>query len=178
MKKYILIFFFLTTINTSISLSDTNIVFVDMDKIMLTSKAGSSILKQLDVLNKKALANFTNSEKKLKDAETKLINQKNILAASEYDKKVIALRSEIKIYKDERKKTILELNDLKLKSTNNLLQKVNQILIKFSEEKSISLILQKKNIVTGKVELDVSDNIIKLVDLNIKEFKIKWQINF
>jgi len=173
MKKYILIFFFLTTINTSISLSDTNIVFVDMDKIMLTSKAGSSILKQLDVLNKKALANFTNSEKKLKDAETKLINQKNILAASEYDKKVIALRSEIKIYKDERKKTILELNDLKLKSTNNLLQKVNQILIKFSEEKSISLILQKKNIVTGKVELDVSDNIIKLVDLNIKEFKIK-----
>ena len=178
MKKYILIFFFLTTINTSISLSDTNIVFLDMDKIMLTSKAGSSILKQLDVLNKKALANFTSSEKKLKDAETKLIAQKNILAKTEYDKKVIALRSEIKIYQDERKKIILELNDLKLKSTNKLLQKVNQILIKFSEEKSISLILQKKDIVTGKVELDISDDIIKIVDLNIKEFKIKWQMNF
>jgi len=58
-------------------------------------------------------------------------------------------------------------------NTNKLLKMINQIITNFSKKKSLSLILHKKNLVTGKTELDISDDIIKIINSEIKEFKIK-----
>ena len=46
-------------------------------------------------------------------------------------------------------------------------------MIKFSNDKEISIILQKKDLVVGKIQLDITDEIIKIVNNNIKEFKVK-----
>ena len=50
---------------------------------------------------------------------------------------------------------------------------VNSILIKYSDEKSISMIFPKKSMIIGKSELDITDEIIKVINSEIKEFKIK-----
>jgi outer membrane protein len=173
MKKYILILFFITLSITNFSIVRANIVFVDLDKIVSISKAGKSIINQLEVLNKATIEDFKKTEKKLKDKEIKLIAQKNILSSSEYENNVRSLKTEINTYSKERKVIIKKINKLKLESTNKLLQQVNKVLIKYSEENSISIILQKKYIITGKSDLDISDDILKLVNKNIKEFKIK-----
>jgi outer membrane protein len=173
MKKYILILFFITLSITNFSIVRANIVFVDLDKIVSISKAGKSIINQLEVLNKATIEDFKKTEKKLKDKEIKLIAQKNILSSSEYENNVRSLKTEINTYSKERKVIIKKINKLKLESTNKLLQQVNKVLIKYSEENSISVILQKKYIITGKSDLDISDDILKLVNKNIKEFKIK-----
>jgi outer membrane protein len=173
MKKYILILFFITLSITNFSIVRANIVFVDLDKIVSISKAGKSIINQLEVLNKATIDDFKKTEKKLKDKEIKLIAQKNILSSSEYENNVRSLKTEINTYSKERKVIIKKINKLKLESTNKLLQQVNKVLIKYSEENSISVILQKKYIITGKSDLDISDDILKLVNKNIKEFKIK-----
>ena len=173
MKKYILILFFITLSITNFSIVRANIVFVDLDKIVSISKAGKSIINQLEVLNKATIEDFKKTEKKLKDKEIKLIAQKNILSSSEYENNVRSFKTEINTYSKERKVIIKKINKLKLESTNKLLQQVNKVLIKYSEENSISVILQKKYIITGKSDLDISDDILKLVNKNIKEFKIK-----
>ena len=49
----------------------------------------------------------------------------------------------------------------------------NPIIIKFSQDKKLSIILQKKNLVIGIAELDITDEIIKIVNIEVKEFKIK-----
>ena len=54
-----------------------------------------------------------------------------------------------------------------------LLKLINPILIKFSNDKEISIILQKKNLVVAKTQLDITDEVIKIVNSEIKEFKIK-----
>ena len=40
-------------------------------------------------------------------------------------------------------------------------------------QKSISIILQKKDLIIGKTELDITSEIINIVDDKIKGFKIK-----
>ena len=67
-----------------------------------------------------------------------------------------------------------KLNQLKENSISKFLKEINTIVLKYTEEKNIILILQKKNIVIGKANLDVSDDIIKLINQNIKEFKVEW----
>ena len=173
MKKYILILSIIILTITKFSIVNATIVFVDLDKIVSISNAGKSIIDQLEALNKDTINDFKKTEKKLKDKEIKLITQKNILSSSEYEKNIISLRSEIDSYSNERKKIIKKINKLKIENTNKLLQQVNQVLIKYSEENSISIILQKKYIITGKTNLDISDDILKLVNKNVKEFKIK-----
>ena len=144
-----------------------------MDKVISTSNAGSSILKQLIDLNNKNLQFLKKEEKKFKEKETKLISQKNIISETDFQNKVNELKSEIKNYNQNRDKMINEFYKLKVDNTNNLLKLINPILLKFSDDKEISIVLQKKDLVVAKTELDITEDIIKIVNAEIKELKIK-----
>ena len=65
---------------TNQAFSEQKIAFIDMDKILSTSKSGSSILKQLTDLNNKNSKFLKDEKKKFQEKETKLISQKNILS--------------------------------------------------------------------------------------------------
>ena len=158
---------------TNQAFSEQKIAFIDMDKIVSTSKSGSSILNQLTDLNNKNLKFLTNEEKKFKEKETKLISQKNIISETDFKNKVDELKSEIKNYNQNRNKMIEDFNKLKIDNTNNLLKLINPILVEFSNDKEIAIILQKKDLVVAKTELDITDEVIKIVNSEVKEFKIK-----
>jgi len=165
----LIIFLFIT----NAAISEQKIAFINMDKVISSSNSGSSILKQLTDLNNKNLKFLKNEEKKFKEKETKLISQKNIISESEFKIKLEGLKSEIKNYNQKRNQMIKEFNKLKVSNTNRFLKLLNPILVKFSNDKEISIILQKKDLVIGKTELDITDEIIKIANNELKEFKIK-----
>ena len=173
MKYFLLPFFFIFLFFINSVNSEQNIAFINMDKVISTSNAGSSILKQLTDLNNKNLQFLKNEEKKFKEKETKLISQKNIISEADFQNKVNELKSEIKNYNQNRDKMINEFNKLKVDNTNNLLKLINPILLKFSDDKEISIVLQKKDLVVAKTQLDITEDIIKIVNAEIKEIKIK-----
>jgi len=164
------LFFFIIS---SPVISDQKIVFVDMDRLVSVSKPGSSIFKQLKDINNKNLNFLKNEEKKFKEKEKKLIAQKNIITEADFKNKVDKLKSEINNYNQDRNKMIEEFNKLKVENTNNLLKQINPILKKYSTENEISIILQKKDLIIGKTELDITDEIITIINDEIKEFKIR-----
>ena len=161
----------LFTINTVFS--EQKISFINMDRVISISKPGSSILKQLNDLNNKNLKFLKNQETKFKEKETKLISQKNIISEADFKNKVSKLKLEIKNYNQDRNKMIEDFNRLKVDNTNKLLRLINPILVKFSNDKEISIILQKKNLVVAKTELNITDEVIKIINEEVKEFKIK-----
>ena len=173
MKYFLLPFFFIFLFFINSVNSEQNIAFINMDKVISTSNAGSSILKQLTDLNNKNLQFLKKEEKKFKEKETKLISQKNIISEADFQNKVNELKSEIKNYNQNRDKMINEFNKLKVDNTNDLLKLINPILLKFSDDKEISIVLQKKDLVVAKTELDITEDIIKIVNIEIKEIKIK-----
>jgi len=173
MKKLHLSILVIFLFFTNTVFSEQKIAFIDMDKVISTSKSGSSIFKQLTDLNKKNLKFLKNEEKKFQEKEAKLISQKNIISEIDFKNKVNELKSEIKKYNQNRNKMIEDFDKLKVDNTNNLLKLINPILIKFSNDKEIAIILQKKNLVVAKTHLDITDEVIKIVNSEVKEFKIK-----
>jgi Skp family chaperone for outer membrane proteins len=153
--------------------SEQKIAFIDMDKIISTSKSGSSILKQLTDLKNKNLKFLKDEEKKFQAKETKLVSQKNIITETDFNNKVNELKSEIKNYNQNKKIMLADFNKLKIDNTNKLLKLINPILVKFSNDKKIDIILQKKNLVVAKTQLDITDEVIKIINSDVKEFKIK-----
>ena len=158
---------------TNQAFSEQKIAFIDLDKVISTSKSGSSILKQLTDLNNKNLKFLKNEEKKFQEKEVKLINQKNIVSETDFKNKVNELKSEIKNYNQNRNKMLADFRKLKIDNTNNFLKLINPILVKFSEDKDIAIILQKKDLVVARTQLDITEEVIKIINLEVKEFKIK-----
>ena len=153
--------------------AEQKIVFVDIDRVISISKPGLSLLKQLNALNDKNLSLLNKREKTIKENEIKLISQKNIISETEFKSKVDLLKKEINEHNQNRKRVISGFNRLKIENTNKLLKLINPILAKFSEDNKISFILQKKNLIIGKTELDITDEIIKIINNDVKEFKVE-----
>ena len=163
------LFFFITS---SPVISEQKIVFVDMDRLVSVSKPGSSIFNQLKDITNKNFNFLKKEEKKFKEKEKKLLAQKNIISETDFKNKINELKSEINDYNQNRNKMIEKFNKLKAENTNNLLKLVNPILAKYSIQNEISIILQKKDLIIGKTELDITDEIIKIINNEIKEFNI------
>ena len=115
---------------------------------------------------------FEKTESELKEKEKKILSQKNILKKEELQMKIKDLRSEVEEYKKKRAELVDSLNDVRINSSNKLLEQINPILLEYSKVNSISIILQKKNIIMGKSELDITQNILKLLDNKIEKIEI------
>ena len=172
MKK-ILIILFIYVLHANFAIANITIAFIDMDKIISTSKPGSFILSQLSDIKLKNSTKLENDAKKLKKQEIKLVSQKNILSEVDFQANINKLKLEFNNFNINRDKISKDFDNLRVENMNKLMKLINPILVNYSNDKSISMLLKKKNLVIGKTELDITDEIIKIIDRDIKQFKIK-----
>jgi outer membrane protein len=139
-----------------------------MDKIMLQSKSGKSITIQLEKLHKNNITTFKQKEEELKNKETSIVSQKNVLSNEEFEKKINSLRKEANEYRIKRRDLINSLTKKRVDAQNKLIKTINPILADYSKKNSISMIIQKKNIIIGKSELEITDDILEILDKSLK----------
>ena len=174
MKYFVnfVVLIFVVTLCYSSANSNEKFAYIDIDKIMRQSKAGKSISKQLENLLTQTTKKYKKIQDNLKEDELKIKSQKNILDENEYKKKIIELKNKANEYRNERNNDINSFNKTKVEATNKLLNTINPILVEYSNKNSISMIFQKKNIIIGKSDLDITDEILKIVDSKISKIKI------
>ncbi len=168
--SYKLILFFL--LFNTYSYGATSTAFVDIDIIMNKSTAGISITNQLNKIKNKEIEKFKKSENEFKIKEEKIISQKNVLSDEEFKKKILVLRNEIKNYNDLRNKIVKDSNQKLFNARAALLNKLTPILTNYSTEKNIDIILPKKNILLGRTELDITNEILEIFNKKVKIIKI------
>jgi len=139
-----------------------------MDKIMLQSKAGKSITVELEKLHKNNITTFKQKEEELKNKETSIVSQKNVLSNEKFEKKINSLRKEANEYRIQRRDLINSLTEKRVEAQNKLIKTLNPILADYSKKNSISMIIQKKNIIIGKSELEITDDILEILDKSLK----------
>tara|TARA_Y100000590_G_scaffold395134_1_gene474859 strand:+ start:268 stop:783 length:516 start_codon:yes stop_codon:yes gene_type:complete len=171
MKKYLLIFFLIFF--TQSIFADDKIIYIDVNKIVSNSDSGKHLNNELNKINEANINEFKNIEKKLKSEEENILKQKNILKESEFNTKVNELREKVKSYNDFKNKKNNELKNLRDNGAKKILNALNSILSEYASTNSISLIIDKKNIVIGKTELDVTNKIMDLLNKKIKKVDLE-----
>ena len=170
-RSLLLLIFFIFFSKISLSHEKT-IVYIDLNKIMNNSIAGKSISSQLENNHKKNILKFKNIEEELKKEEAEIISQKNVITKEEFEKKIIDLRDKASKFRKERNDNINNLNNQRLEATSKMITLVRPILSEFSDKNSISLIIDKKNVIIGKTLLDITDDILKIVDEKIGKIQL------
>ena len=171
MKKILISIILLIVISIP-AYSSEKIVYLDVEKIMQQSIAGKSIIAQIKKKREISISKFKKKEKEILDKEKKLIAQKNVLSKEDFESKIIELRKDISKYQKDRNKTSNEITKSRVKASTKLINKLTPILEEYSKKNSIRIIVQKKNIVMGKKEDDITNDILELVNQNVKNIKL------
>ena len=162
---YILIIFFSTI---SLSESNENIAYLDLDNIVKNTKAGKSIIDKLKTSKDTALKKFEKKEKALKKVEEDINKQKNVLSKEELKNKISDFRKEIASFRNDREKLINDFNIKKIQEFEKFFKKITPIIGEYVEKKNIDFVLDKKNIFLANKNNDITNEIIKLIDEKIK----------
>ena len=170
MKKILcILIFFLVSIPIYAS---EKIVYLDVEKIMQDSIAGKAITEKIKKKREASISKLKKKEKEIFEKEKKLISQKNVLSEEEFKKKIQDLRSDIANYQKDRSKASNEITQTRIKASTNLINKLTPILESYSKENSIRIIVQKKHIVMGSKEDDITKDILNIVNQKIKNIKV------
>ena len=165
MKYLIVIIFFFFNLS-SIAYS-SNIVYIDMNFILSNSNHGKLILKELENKNKTNIKELESKEKILKDLEKKITNQKNILSKEDLEKKINDLKKKIVIFNEDKDELSKEFNVIKNKRIADFMKKIEPLVSDYIKKNSITIVLDKKNVIIGEKDFDITLKILEIVDKNI-----------
>ena len=172
-KKFLFSFLIILFFSMNIHLAYAEkIVYIDMDRIMQISKAGKNAISKINDQKKKDVSKFQKIEKELKSKEEDLITKKNVISAEEFNKKLENLSKEINNYRTLRQEAIDLSTKSRLNASADFAEKIKPILAEYASENNIDMIIQKKNIIMGKTDLDITDEILKIVDKKINKLKV------
>ena len=169
--KYFFIWIFYIS-STSFSVSAEKTVFLDIDFVLNNSNYGKSIYSKLDELNKKNFDNLVKMEKELEQKKKSIDVSKNISTKENLDQQISLFNQDVKNFRSEKSKILKNFELKKKKEIDNFLVKVNPIVQDYMKANSISIVLPKNQIFMGNVEMDITNDIMELVNKIVK-----WQTN-
>ena len=94
------------------------------------------------------------------------------MSQDDFQNEITNLRSEIIKFQRDQVNARDKINKLRLKATSKLISKLSPILEEYAKENSISLILQKKNIVMGRKEIEITNEILSIANKKIKNIDL------
>tara|TARA_B100000575_G_C23114092_1_gene643845 strand:+ start:1559 stop:2071 length:513 start_codon:yes stop_codon:yes gene_type:complete len=162
---FIYIFFFLII---SQAKSSEPIAYIDMDYIIKNSEIGKKTLDSINILNDKNINELKEKEKILKDLESKIISKKNIISKENFDKEVLLFKEKANKFKLDQSKMVKDFNDYKKKELDGILEKISPIINDYMEKKSVKILLDSKNILIGRSNLNLTNEVIKEINEKIK----------
>ena len=167
----IFLFFLISTSSFAENLKN-QIVYINMEKLFNESIVGISFNEKISKLSKSNQEKIKNLEEEIKTEDNNINSKRNILSEEELKNKINDLNEKIKRYQAILKKNQDDINKKKIDGSNIILNNLKPILSEYSKKNSISMVLQKQNVVIGKKELDITEDIIKILNEKIKKIDI------
>ena len=169
--KFFVVTFFLLV--CTYSFAEQKIVVLDMKYVLNFSKAGKGaqvFLKKSFTDNQKKFADI---EQNLKKEEIDLLEKKTILSKEEYTKKTDTLRKKVIDYQSQRRASLDKIATQRAKSREALLKAIDPILNTYIKENNISLVIDKKDMLGGKPEYDVTQIIVEKLNKELPSLNLK-----
>ena len=169
-KFFVITFFLLVCTYAS---AEQKLVYLDMKYVLNNSKAGKGaqdfLKKSFDNNTKK----FADMEKELKKEESDLLSKKEILTKEEYKKQTDELRKKVTIYQTERRSVLEKIAKQRTEARTTLLKKIDPILKKYIDDNGISVVVDKKNIIGGNNDLDITNIIVEKLNKELPSLKLE-----
>ncbi len=165
-KKFFFIFIFFFS-SITFSISSEKIAFIDIDYVLNNSNLGKIIINELDQVNNKNIKTLNQKEQILKKKKDDINKTKNISSKEQLEKDILNFNQEIEKFRSEKNKFLNEFKLLKETKLDNFLKKINPYIKEYMKNNSIDILLEKKQIFIGSSSINITDDIIELINKNL-----------
>ena len=149
---------------TSPALSQEKIVYLDLDFIFANSIKGKNIQNELKNIDLGNINILKEKEKKLKFEENEILSQKNILSDETYAEKVNNFKKKLDNFRLEKDRLVQGFDKTRKIKLNEFMLEINSIVEEYVEKKSIDLVLNKKHILMGKNNYNITNEIMEILN--------------
>tara|TARA_B100000963_G_scaffold351685_1_gene363655 strand:- start:4618 stop:5145 length:528 start_codon:yes stop_codon:yes gene_type:complete len=146
--------------------------YIDFKLILNESDAGKKAQTYLKDKLEKGIKNIRSEEKALVEEEKKLIQQKKIISSEEYKKKIDNLRKQVSSLQKKRNSLLESVSKERSKARNQLLKNLNPIISDYMKKNNIRMVLDKKSLLLADENLDITNDILKLLNNKLKSIKL------
>lgn len=151
------------------------IAVVDLQALIVKSKAAQNIGEQLEAKRKTILKELSDKEAKLVAEEKKILEARKDLSEADFAKKVQAFEKErLALQKTslEYRNVLAEASD---KAERQLMDKVTQVVEQIATERQYSLVITKQNVIVGANSLEITDEALKRLDAAVSKIKVEFK---
>jgi len=169
--NFITVLIFLFSIN--FASAEEKVSYIDIDYILSNSLAGKSLLANFKNEEKLKIDKFKLNDEKFKNEEKQILAKKNLISKDELNKELKLLQIKFNEYRDDKLSEIEKLKKKRNKNILNFLNLINPIIEKYMADNSIYMLIDKKNVFIASKKYDVTNNLIELINNQIKTIDIK-----
>ena len=167
---YILIFL---SLSINVLKAENKVSYIDIDYVLSNTLAGKSILNVLKKEEELKINKYKLIDEDFKNKEKKILAKKNLISKEEISNELKFLQVEFRKYRNEKINEIDRLKQKRNRNIVNLLNLINPIIEKYMADNSITILLDKKNVFVASKEYEITNNLIELIDNQIKTIEIK-----
>ena len=171
MKK--LIFLTLIIFTCSFKAFADNSHFINFNKVLNSSKPGSEAQKKLREKVQVETKKYKKLEENIRKEESDIISQKKVLSPEDYKKKVQSLRKRVADLQRNKKSSFANIGKDRNDARNALLKALKPILKNYMEKNNIRMIIDKQSVILGDSTLEITDQIIAIVNKEVSSLKLK-----
>ena len=168
---FLILFFLVITINNL--KAQEKVSYIDIDYILSSSVPGKLLLNKLKEDEELKINIFKSKDEDFKQKESKILAKKNLISKEEINKELKSLQIEFNEYRKDKAKQIQELKTKRKRNIVNFISLLNPIIEKYMSDNSIYMIIDKKNVFIAKKDYDITNNLIELINNQIKNIEIK-----
>jgi len=164
---------------SSISFADqypnTSIGIIDINKVLTESKAAVDASKQIEQIQKKSEEESKNEDDLIIKEREKLIEQQSVMAPEAFEVKVAEFEKKVQSYQIERQEKLRKLDQMVQKARAQILEEVKPIINDYADELGITVILEKNAVIMSADDMDMTDQVIKILNKNLSKIKVKLE---
>ena len=151
---------------------ETNIGVVDLNYILSESDAAVDAAKQIEDIAKKIEEEIKITDQSLIDEQNELIESQQIMAPAAFDEKRKEYENKVQNYNVTRQEKLMSVDRIVSESRNEVLNALKPILEEISNEKGITVLLEKNSVLLNAENMDITDEALKALNKKLPSIEV------
>ncbi len=151
---------------------NTSIGVIDINRILSDADAAISAAEQIEEIATEIENEIKLSDEEIIKEQNLLIESQSIMAPEAFESKRSEYEIKVQKYNGERQAKLVRIDELIALSRNNILNAMKPILEEISNEKGITIILEKASIMLNAEKMDLTNEVLKKLNKSLPTIKV------
>ena len=151
---------------------DTIIGVIDLNYILSEADAAQDAAKQIEDIAVSVEEEIKQSDEDLIVEQNELIESQQIMAPAVFEEKRKEYEAKVQNYNISRQEKLMSIDRIVAESRNNILNALKPILEEISNEKGITVLLEKSSVLLNAENMDITQDALKILNKELPKIKV------